>query len=504
MDRCLTDDLLLDHADARLSGLEAVEASAHLETCSRCRSALTELVALRDDAARDRPLPGALAEARVFEAIRGAARVAPRRTRMSAPLRWAVAAVVLLVGSAGLIGVSLRSSKAGVVVAKVVSTDGRVVVRRGGVDRPAARGLDLHEGDRVTVPADATAVLDLSDQSRAELGAESSLIFHDPAGREPLEFQGGFLAVDAARRPADRPLTIRTPDARAEVLGTRFTLGADAAETHLRVAEGLVHLVRIDDGASVDVAAGNRAEVSDDDHAGLRSRPTLSGTVLMITSHDQAPADFARFSALVGDRLLGRRLRHLGFRVETIAHADVTARDLVDRPLVIVSYSAEGVGFEESLKRVGLETAKVPVLCFEPAAFPTLAMSGAIRGTDFDWQGSATGVVFAKPDHPLSGGLSGLRRDLFDFDKPGSVGWARPGRGAETIVAFEGDSSRAVMFAYEAGSEMVGKKAPRRRVGLFLDPSRVGEDSEPAWSLVEAAVEWCVEPPMGFTAGAAR
>ena len=504
MDRCLTDDLLLDHADARLTGHEADEASAHLATCSRCRSTLAELIVLRDDATRDRPSPGPLAEARVFEAIRRAGRVGPRRPWMAGPLRRAVAAVMLVAGTAGLIGVGMRSLKADAVVATVVSTDGRVVVRRGGVERPVAGGMDLYDGDQVSVPADATAVLDLPDRSRAELGSESSLVFHDPGSDEALELQGGFLAIDAAKRPADHALTIRTPDARAEVLGTRFTLGADAAETHLRVAEGLVHLVRIDDGASVDVAGGNRAEVIDDDHTGLRSRPTLPGTALIIASHEKAPADFARFNALVGNRLLGRRLRHLGFRVEPIAHSAVTSQDLVDRPLVIVSYSEEGVGFEASLKRVGLKTAKVPVLCFEPSAFPTLAMTGGTRGIDFDWQGDATGVVFAKPDHLLSGGLSGTRRDLFDFKKPGSVGWARPWRGAETIVAFEGDSSRAVIFAYEAGAEMVGMRAPRRRVGLFLDPSQVGEDSEPAWSLVEAAIEWCVEPPRGDTAGESR
>ena len=502
MDRCPSEDILLDHGEGRLSGAEAESASAHLAACASCRSVLAELMVLREDAARNRPQPGALAEASVFEAIRRAGRVAPRRRRMAGPLRWAVAAAVLLAGTTGLIGFGRRGVKAREVVATVVSADARVVVRRGGADRPVAAGMDLFEGDRLASPADATAVLDLPDRSRAELGPESTLALHDPGGDSPLELRAGFLAVDAARRPADRPLTIRTPDARAEVLGTRLTLGADAAETHLRVAEGLVHLVRLGDGASVDVAGGNSAEVLEDDRTKLHSRPTLPGTVLIIASYHKAPDDFARFNALVGDRLLGRRLRHLGFRVETKAHADVTAEDLAGRPLVIVSHSEEGVGFEESLGRAGLKTADVPVLCFEPVVFPTLAMTGTSRGRDFDWQAGGTAVEFPRPDHPLSGGLSGIRRDL--FGKPGCFGWARPGDRAQTIAALEGDGSKVVMFGYEAGAEMVGSKAPRRRVGLFLDPSQVGEDSEPAWSLVEAAVEWCVEPPRGDHAGGAK
>jgi len=499
VDRCPTDDLLLDHVDARLPGREADEAAAHLATCARCRSTLAELAVLRDAAARDRPSPGAPAEARVFEAIRRAGRVRPRRQRATGPPRWAVAAAILVLGAAGLIGVGLRPMKADAIVATVASADGRVVVRRGGVESPASAGMGLHEGDELAVPADATAVLDLPDRSRAELGPESTLRFHDLLGDAPLELRAGFLAVDAARRPADHPLAILTPDARAEVLGTRFILGADADETHLRVAEGLVHLVRIDDGASVDVAGGNRAEVVDRDRTRLRAHPSLPGTALIIASDEKAPADFARFNRLVGARLLGRRLRHLGFRVETKAHADVTAADLAGRPLVIVSYSEENVGFEESLGRIGLKGADVPILCFEPLAFPTLGLTGGVRGRDFDWQGGETAIDFPRPDHPLSAGLVGPRRDL--FGKPGCFGWARPAGSAETIAAVAGDGSKAVMFAYEGGREMAGGRAPGRRVGLFLDPSQVGEDSEPAWNLVEAAVEWCVEPTRTLAGG---
>jgi hypothetical protein len=326
-------------------------------------------------------------------------------------------------------------------------------------------------------------------------------MLHEPGG-DPLELRGGFLAVDAAQRPAGSPLVIRTPGARAEVLGTRFTLGADDDETHLRVAEGLVHLVRIGDGAAVDVTGGHRAAVAGGDRAGLESRPSLSGTVLIIASYDKAPDAFARFNRLVGDRLLGRRLRHLGFRVEIRPHADVTAADLAGRPLVIVSYSEENVGFEQSLERVGLRAAGVPVLCFEPAAFPTLAMSGDRRGVDYDWQAGETAVDFPRPEHPLSGGLSGPRRDL--FDRPGCYGWARPGPAAEGIAVVPGDRERAIVFAYEAGAAMVGGVAPRRRVGLFLDPGQIDERSESAWELVEAAVEWCVEPTRGDQSGGTR
>jgi hypothetical protein len=398
----------------------------------------------------------------------------------------------LLAATGGLVGWGLRRVRAGAVVATVVSVDGPVLVRRDGVERPVVQGLVVYDGEQITVPAEASAVLDLPDASRAELGPETSLCLHHDGA--PLELRRGFLAVNVTHRAADRTLSIRTPDARAEVVGTRFALGADASTTHLRVAEGLVHLLRIGDGAAVDVPGGYRAVVADGDRAHLESRPSLQGTILLIASYDRAPTDFARFNRLVGDRLLGRTLRHLGFRVQTKAHADVTAGDLTGRPLVIVSFSALGVGFERSLERIGLRAADVPVLCFEPLGFSTLGMTGGRMGVDYDWGKGPTPVEFPRPDHPLSGGLAGQRSDLF-FDRPGTYGWARPGRAAARIATLPGAGARSVLFAYEAGAQMVTAAAPRRRVGLFLDPSQVGEHSAAAWSLVEAAVEWCAEPP---------
>ncbi len=469
---------------------------SHLADCPKCRSAMSELRAMLDEAQSGPPRPGLTAESRVVDAIgRAVARVA-RPARSSHRARWAAAAAVLLASVTGLIefGSGFRKANAEAIVATVIKTDGRVVVHRGGAERPAVAGMGLHEGDQVAVPAEATAILDLPDASRAELGPESSLTFHQSGGADSLELEGGFLAVDASVRPPGHPLSIRTPDARAEVLGTRFTMGVNPEETHLRVSEGLVHLIRIDDGASVDVAGGHRSEVSGG-RVDLQSRPSLPGTVLIIASHDQAPPHFERFDRLVGERLLGRRLRHLGFRVETKRHQEVRAADLVGRPLVIVSYSEERVGYEQSLERIGLKTAEVPVLCFEPMVFPTLGMTGTRRGADFDWLGGQGPVELTDPGHPLSGGLIGTRSDL--FEKGDLIGWARPGREALKIAVLPGDGSQAVVFAYEAGAGMVEAQALRRRVGLFLDPARVGEGSETAWTLVEAAVEWCVEPPRG-------
>jgi hypothetical protein len=492
---CMPEDVLLDLIQERLSDPESEAASAHVASCPACRATLEELAVLLDDADRERPRPGAVAEAKVLEMISKMGRIAVRRRRTAGPIRWAAAAV-FLAATISLISLGLRELKAKAVVATVVAADSWVVVERDGVDRPVVAGMSLHEGDVVAAPMDSTAILALRDASRAELGPESALAFHHPGSTNALELRRGFLAVDAAHRPAGHPLAVVTPDARVEVVGTRFSMGASADETHLRVSEGLVHFVRIGDGASVDVASGHRAEISNDVRRGMQTHPSLPGAALVITSKERAPATFTRFDRLVADRLLGSRLRHLGFRVENKNHLDVTASDLVGRPLVIVSFCQEGVGFEQSLERIGLKTADVPVLCLEPIIYPILGLTGDHRGVDYDCVEAHPAVRFQNPTHPLSGGLSGTRADFFG-KASNIVGWARPSPAAIRIATIEGDASQATLFAYEPGTEMVRSVAPRRRVGLFLDPTQTDARSDAVWSLLEAAVEWCVEPTAG-------
>jgi hypothetical protein len=394
-----------------------------------------------------------------------------------------------------LVGLGLRELQAKAVVATVVSADARVVVKRDGVERPVAPGMRLQEGDVIAAPMDSTAVIDLPDASRAELGPESALALNRPGSSNALELRGGFLAVDAAHRAPGHPLVVVTPEARAEVLGTRFSMGASEDETHLRVSEGLVHFIRIGDGASVDVASGHRAEVSSDVRRGLQTHPSLPGAALVITAKDKAPDSFRRFDRLVAERLLGSRLRHLGFRVENKDQHDVTASDLAGRPLVIVSFCQEGVGFEQSIERIALKTADVPVLCLEPVVYPVLALTGDRRGVDYECIEQHPSVAFQNPGHPLAAGLSGTWSDLFG-KASNIVGWARPGPDAVTISTYEVDTSKVTHFAYEEGANMVGTVAPRRRVGLFLDPTQTDAKLEPVWRLFEAAVEWCVEPPL--------
>ena len=69
----------------------------------------------------------------------------------------------------------------------------------------------------------------------------------------------GKLEAAVARQRPYRRMTIRTPQAEARVLGTRFTLSVTTNATRLEVAEGQVLFIRVSDHEAVKVTAGHYA-----------------------------------------------------------------------------------------------------------------------------------------------------------------------------------------------------------------------------------------------------
>jgi ferric-dicitrate binding protein FerR (iron transport regulator) len=114
-------------------------------------------------------------------------------------------------------------------------------------------------------------VLDLADGSRIALPGRAGLAILRPDGAH-LRLHAGRMAVRAAARPPDDPLRILTDHGAVTVLGTRFTVDAQAGSTVLQVEEGSV---RIEDrhGQGRTVAAGEAAYL---DAAGLARRTRIA------------------------------------------------------------------------------------------------------------------------------------------------------------------------------------------------------------------------------------
>lgn len=370
--------------------------------------------------------------------------------------------------------------------ATLLSAGGGVEIVADGTAKPGPQGAALLFGQRLRVEDLGGAVLAVRGLGRVTLGPEAVL---HPA-REPrvLELDGGFIEIEADPQPAHRPWRIRTPQAEAAVIGTKFSLAAADTRTVLRVSEGLVRLTGLSSGKTESVSSGSRAFVTGNSPPAVAgSRP---GSVLLLTSRTTPDLGWDRFNRLIGDKLVDTRLWRLGFKVEIKHFDEVSSADLRDRALVIVSIFPDGVG-EPVLERIGLAAAGMPVICLEPAGYPTLGMVRGGPEPPYGFVGQPSPVAIAPDPHPL----------LKDLTVPSTSwlrtmqGWGCPvAEGAHVLAHLPGQPNRAVWFAYENGAVMAApaNRAPARRVGLFLDPRSMTDPASPVWQVFETSVDWSV------------
>jgi hypothetical protein len=209
----------------------------------------------------------------VVRAVRGS--LATRRARRSGRVAWmprlAVAALLLVLIAGGW-WMSLR----------VQPHPGEcrlerapaVAVMRAGAALPASVGTWLRSGDRLTATEAATLVW--ADGSRLVLDAGTRVHLDRPTlGPGLLLEQGGLLAEIAPQR-AGASFTIATPDARVEVMGTRFHLVAAAQRTQVELHEGLVQLTRLADARVLTLRPGDSVTVAAGEEFAVRSAATAS------------------------------------------------------------------------------------------------------------------------------------------------------------------------------------------------------------------------------------
>ena len=349
--------------------------------------------------------------------------------------------------------------------------------------RPASSGDRVHSHEQIVVSDDDAARVSVEGLGIVALGPDTCL----RSGHEPrlVELQSGFASVAAEKQKSGQSWRIRTPQAEAAVVGTEFNIASAKGRTALRVSEGVVHLTSLIGGQSERVRGGNRAivvEGADPDIATCRP-----GSVLLLTSREPLSNNWDQFNQLLTEKLVNSRMWRLGFHVDVRHYEDVQPGDLRGRSLVIVSLFGYDIG-EPALERIGLAAADVPVICLEPAAYPTLGMSAAQDAGGFGFEAGESLVEFVDSSHPLSAGYSGDHADLIR----GVIGWGRPAGNDHRIAVLPGNPDQAVVFGYDAGRPMATFPAPARRVGLFLDPTEISEQATTAWNVFEAAVDWAV------------
>jgi ferric-dicitrate binding protein FerR (iron transport regulator) len=198
-----------------------------------------------------------------FESARMADNVVPlaeadsnlpsRRSR-----RWAVAAMAacLAVLAAGTVIFLNRKPPEPVKLAEVYAAGAGVQVSRNGVLMDAAV-TELQAGDVITSATNETAaIVYRSEATRLELQPGTVLVFGEATEGKRFELRTGIVQARVAPQPAGQSFRIKTPHARATVLGTEFLLRADENTTRLDVLEGKVQLACRITGKKVVVKAG--------------------------------------------------------------------------------------------------------------------------------------------------------------------------------------------------------------------------------------------------------
>jgi ferric-dicitrate binding protein FerR (iron transport regulator) len=142
--------------------------------------------------------------------------------------------------------------------AKIDDVTHTVTIVRDGQPMGAMKGFVLLDGDSIQTNEESSVSFSYpAEQTVIELGPNTAAALAGAEHYTKLLYLGaGRLKADIAPQPEGFPMTITTPHARAEVMGTRLTILTTPTTTRLEVREGLVRLTRLSDGAYIDVAAG--------------------------------------------------------------------------------------------------------------------------------------------------------------------------------------------------------------------------------------------------------
>ena len=181
------------------------------------------------------------------------------------------------------------------------------------------------------------------------------------------------------------------------------------------------------------------------------------------------------------DRKVAAHLEALGYRVTGADDNAVTAASANGYGLVLISDTVAAAKLGATFRDV-----RVPVVVFEGNVFDDMKMTGT-ASNDYGFSKYQTQLDMNPVSHPLAAGLSGR---VTVTTKSVTYYWGLPSNDAIKIAKIKGAPSKLAIFAYDTNAQMVGMRAPARRVGLAQAyGSRLTADG---WKLLDASVAWAM------------
>jgi ferric-dicitrate binding protein FerR (iron transport regulator) len=242
-------DLLVRYAAGETDAAATASLSRRVETDPAVAAALADVL-LHAVLARD-----------AAETTRGRGSRAEFPPPRRAILRWtALAAALLLLG--GLAWLAPGRPEPAVVTLTRLDGAARWTGADGEVRDALHAGSSLPGGLLETVSDQSTLGLAFADGTTLTLLGRAAITISDDADGKTVRLRSGSLSADVRPQPPGRPLRVHTPTALLEVLGTRFDVDSDEANTRLAVTEGRVRLTRLVDGRVAEVPARHEAVAS--------------------------------------------------------------------------------------------------------------------------------------------------------------------------------------------------------------------------------------------------
>ena len=189
-----------------------------------------------------------------------------------------------------------------------------------------------------------------------------------------------------------------------------------------------------------------------------------------------------------GDSILEGRMTDLGFTVQPLGAAGITAAAANGKAVVVISPSAGAV------PGAAFNAVTVPVITMSEALFQTNRLTTAANRGFLTGQTDIT--VATIPLTNLEFGLTAGMVGQATVSKIGSFAWGIPGTQAKKIASLASDATKWTIFAYDKDATMVTGTAPARRVGFFARTDTVTQLIGKGLSLFDAAVNWAASDNM--------
>jgi hypothetical protein len=186
-----------------------------------------------------------------------------------------------------------------------------------------------------------------------------------------------------------------------------------------------------------------------------------------------------------GDAAVQTRLQALGLTVTVKADAAATTADAAGKQLILISSTVTSGAVNTKFK-----TVTVPVIVWEASLLDDMGMTANANGVDYGTMANQKQLSIVAPStDPMAAGLSGKPTVT---SAASTFTWGKPSAGAVVVAHLASDAQKSAIFRYDKGVQMVGLKAPARRVGFFLEDITASVLTTAGQALGDAAIRWAV------------